>query len=139
MISVFLSACAQSNGIDITSIQIRRTQQHPFFVDHKRVLATLDKNGWTIDEIELYPDTGDGCDSYVFDLKEKYVLVDCNGRWIVIDRTTGEINDEGWKWNEELPNGRLGRFSLDVESENYKFESDLSFRKADVYRFKDPK
>lgn len=134
-----LQSCAEKGPIDINSIQILRTRQHPIFVDHERILVTVDKNGRTIDEVDLYTDTGDGCDSYLFDSGSKYVLVDCNGHWFGIDKKTGKLKNEGWKWNNRLPEIHLGKFTrLDGEL-NYLFTRGTDFDLTEVYRYKDPR
>ena len=134
-----LQSCTESGPIDINSIQIVRTNQHPIFVDHERKLVTVDKNGKTIDELDLYPDTGDGCDSYLFDSGSKFVLVDCNGHWFGIEKKTGELKSEGWKWNEKLPDIHLGKFIQSDGEVNYLFSSVTDFELTEVYRHKDPR
>jgi hypothetical protein len=95
---ILFSGCTSSGPIDVTSIQVVRFNQHPWFIDHDRKLVTVNDKGETIDELQMYPDSGAGCNSYLFDSVGRYILIDCIGRWISIEKSTGEIKNEGWKW-----------------------------------------
>lgn len=131
-------SCSNDNQIDIDSILIVKVNQHPTLIDHERKLMTINKNGLTIDELLLYPDSGDGCNSFVFDNGKSYILIDCNGQWFSINKENGQLTNEGWKWQEALPPIQLGVFTLGGNSTKYKFMIGDSSTLLDVYNYKDP-
>lgn len=85
---------------------IKRINQHPTLTDHGRLLVIMDKKGNNIDQLEIYPDSGDGCNTYLFDEASAFVVVDCNGQWVSIDKKTGKLKRLEWRWQEPLPNTR---------------------------------
>ena len=101
LLSLLLPSKKQFNH---ESIQIVRIQQHPFLTDHRRKLITVDQKGKLIDEKLLYLDTGVGCNSYLFEGNNNFILIDCNGHWFNIDKQDGIITNLGWKWQKDFPN-----------------------------------
>jgi hypothetical protein len=132
-----LDSCSCGRHIDVVSIRIISFNQHPTLVDHDRKLVTIDKNGKIIDNLKIYPDTGNGCNSYLFDTTDKYVLIDCNGQWYSIGKRTGLIRNEGWKWLEALPTVQLGAFRRIYNEVNYKLLTETKATLIDVYKYKD--
>lgn len=136
---MLLATCSNIGQIEVDSIKIKRLNQHPTLADHDRKLITVDRNKEIIDELEIYPDSGKGCQSFLFDTDSKYLLIDCNGRWFSIDKAAGTLKDEGWKWNEKLPNQPLGKFQTSNKDPNYVYTAGTNFNKDDVYKYKDPR
>jgi hypothetical protein len=138
LIFIHLDSCSNVGQIDINCIKIIKTNQHPFLRDHDRKLITVDKNQKTINESRIYSDSGDGCESYLFDSDSKYILVDCNGQWFSIDKLTGTIKNDGWKWNNKLPDNCLGKFQTTDNDSVYHYSRETNFQTNDVYKYKDP-
>lgn len=138
LIVILLDSCSNVGPVDINSIRIIKTNQHPFLQDHDRKLVTVDKNQKTIDELQIYPDSGDGCDSYLFDNHSEYILVDCNGQWFSINKMTGTLKNEGWKWNKKLPDNCLGKFQTADNDSVYRYSPGTNFQANDIYKYKDP-
>jgi hypothetical protein len=131
-------SCTPGGPIDFTSIQIVRFNQHPWFIDHDRKLVTLDNKGEIIDELKIYPDSGAGCNSYIFDAVGRYILIDCNGQWFSIEKSTGQIKNDGWKWWKPLPSHQLGVLRRQDKEVNYKLVVEKKTSMRDVYKYKDP-
>ncbi|MGC3946410.1 MAG: hypothetical protein QM762_18130 [Chryseolinea sp.] len=138
LMTILLINCTSRRPSGTSSIQVVRFSQHPMFVDHHRRLVTVDKNGGTIDELEMYPDSGSGCDSYLFDSGEEYVLVDCNGQWFRIDKATGKLEKDEWTWRKELPSAGLGVFKRQRYDVHYELVTGEKISVNEVYKFKDP-
>ena len=134
-----MTNCSNSRQVGIHSIRIEKFNQHPFLSDHDRKLITTDGNQRIIDELEIYSDSGSGCDSFLFDFGSKYIIIDCNGQWFSIDKNTGALKNEGWKWDEKLPDNPLGKFQATEDVSNYIYSPGTNFSKSDVYKYKDPK
>jgi hypothetical protein len=120
----------------LASIQILSVDKHPFLVDHRKELITLGKDGKRIDSLKLYYDSGSGCNSYLFDNKEYYTLIDCNGSKYRIDKRNGKISFEIWEWKKDLPQNYIGTFKF-VNNE-YKVTEEETISIEKVYKFKDP-
>ena len=131
-------SCSPDKQVSIDSIRVVKIDQHPTLVDHERKLVIVDEAGQTIDELKTYPDTGDGCDLFLFDTDDKFVLIDCNGHWFSVEKTTGQLTNEGWKWQETLPTNQLGVFKRGDDKTKYKFVTESGSTMGDVYKFKDP-
>jgi len=139
LIVILLDSCSNVGQIDVNSIKIIKTNQHPFQSDHDRKLITVDRNQKTIDELQIYADSGDGCESYLFDSDSKYILVDCNGQWFSIDKTTGTLKNEGWNWEQKLPEVYLGKFQTVDKDSIYLYSPGTIVQKSDIYKYKDPR
>lgn len=133
-----LDSCSNVGQVDVDSIRIEKINQHPTLVDHDRKLKTVDKNQKIIDELQIYPDSGSGCESFLFDSGSKYILIDCNGQWFSIDKVMGTLKNEGWKWNEKLPDNPLGKFQTSNKASSYIYSPGATFKENDVYKYKDP-
>ena len=138
LIVILLHSCSNVGQIDINSIKIIKTNQHPFLRDHDRKLITVDKNRKALDELQIYADSGNGCESYLFDSDFEYILVDCNGQWFSIDKITGTLKNEGWRWNSKLPDIYLGKFQATDNDSVYFFLRGTNLQPNDVYKYKDP-
>ena len=135
---ILLDSCSTTGQVNVNSIKIVKINQHPTFADHDRKLITTDKDEKTIDELRIYPDTGKGCESFLFDSDLVYILIDCNGQWYSIDKKTGTLKKEEWKWNEKLPDRPLGKFQTLSSESNYIYSTETNFNESDVYKYKDP-
>jgi hypothetical protein len=133
---MLVSCSAQQ--LDVSSIQIVKVNQHPILIDHDRKLLTLDESSQTIAEIKLYPDTGSGCDAYLFEVDDNYILIDCNGQWISVNKQSGHLKNEGWKWQELPPTNQVGVFKRSDTEKHYKFSTAENIDVNDVYKYKDP-
>ncbi len=129
---IIILGCSSPEG-DL-SILIEKRNQHPFLIDHDRVLVAMAENQ-RIDEISIYPDGGAGCSLYYFELKNEIIAIDCNGMWYLI--TKKRIKKIGWKWDEPLPKAR-GQRIVRNEQNKYVTEQIDNISFSEVYRFKDP-
>ncbi|POY34988.1 hypothetical protein C3K47_17165 [Solitalea longa] len=73
LIHVLLTSCSEVEQIDVNSIRIVKVNQHPFLADHERKLMTVDKKSKTMEVLTIYPDTGEGCEAYLFESGSKYI------------------------------------------------------------------
>lgn len=135
---ILLDSCSNVGQVDVDSIRIVKLNQHPALIDHDRKLITVDKNKRVIDELAIYPDAGSGCESFLFNSGSKYILIDCNGQWFSIEKSTGTLKNEGWKWNEQLPDHPLGKFHTSNIAPNYIYTPETNFKMNEVYKYKDP-
>lgn len=134
---LFSISCSTKNAIETKSIQIERIEQHPFLVDHCKQLNIYNRDGILIDKVKIYCDSGVGCNSYLFDTYKTYTIIDCNGSWYSIDKRTGKIAMDGWKWEDEIPAKYVGTFVRDqTNGPNKLIEQEIT--KKDIYQFKDP-
>jgi len=133
-----LTFCSVSAQVDQNSIVVNKIKQHPFLVDHCKKLTVFDELNNILDEIEMYCDPGEGCNSYLFDTKKTFTVIDCNGQWYLINKKTGKISTEEWEWEKALPTIYLGTFVREKGAERYSIviEPRISIRK--IYKFKDP-
>lgn len=120
------------------NIAIKKIEQHPFLSDHKKQLVVIDNTGKEIDDLKMYVDSGEGCDSNLFETDVSFVLIDCNGQWFSIGKKTGRINKEPWEWKKPLPGVYVGTFVSKRGKDFYEINriSDISLES--VYKFKDP-
>lgn len=137
LLAFLLHSCFSVEQLEVAAIRIEKIDQHPTFPDHNRKLVTVDKSHRVIDALVLYPDSGNAWESFLFDSISRYSLIDCNGQWFSIDKATGRLKNEGWKWNEKLPDTRLGRFSMPHEGSSYVYSSETDFNEDSVYKYKD--
>lgn len=135
---VLLNNCEEPERIMVSAVKIIKVNQHSFLSDHERKLITVNKANQIIDELLIYPDTGAGCDAYLFDAEDAYILVDCNGQWIRIDKSGGKLKMDGWNWGKKLPDNYLGLFHTVRKDSIYKYTSQTRVQEKEVYRFKDP-
>ena len=134
-----LTSCSNSAPVDANSIVVVKTNQHPFLVDHNRELRTVDKEGNTIDDAELYTDSGEGCNSYLFDTDQTYTVIDCNGHWYLINKKTGKIDNNTWQWQKELPASYIGTFKRAAGQIEYSLTKENNITLEQVYQVKDPR
>lgn len=136
---VFLINCFPQEKIDENAIKIIRVGQHPFLTDHCKQLIIEDKSGKILAKEELYCDPGNGCNSYLFNTGTSFTLIDCNGQWFVIDKSSGQIKNNGWNWHKELPKKVVGVYSKKYGEIEYEFKVIDILTRDQVYKFKDPK
>lgn len=131
---MLICICGCNNRERELSISIEKINQHPFLVDHGRLLV-VKAGDQVVDSLEIYPDGGDGSDLHYFVMENQIIAIDCNGIWYQI--TQQGIKVIGWKWDEELPEGTIYRITL---NENGKCESQLleNVSLSRVYISKDP-
>ncbi len=130
----FLILLGCSTSEEQLSVSIEKRNQHPFLVDHDRVLVAI-ADDHKIDELPVYSDSGAGCALYYVELKDEIIAIDCNGMWYRI--TKKGIKKIGWKWYEPLPKGKVQRI-IRNERDVYVTEQLNNISLSDVYRFKDP-
>lgn len=132
--NIKVSSClSKLDSIDKNSILIKIINQHPFLIDHGRALL-IKKDDIIIDKVELYGDPGEGCNAYLSENDSSFVLVDCNGEWYSILKSTGKIKDLGWKWKAKLPERFIGVFKHPDSGGNYYLSDSFDV----IYKFKDP-
>lgn len=129
------SAC-QAQSISKHDIKILKINQHPFLVDHGRMISVVGNEGTTLDSLVIYSDAGSGCQAFLFENSTSFTICDCNGSRFQIDKVSGLISREGWYWDEEIPDGYMGTFifSSGTEYRLVKQEIDMSR----FYNYKDP-
>jgi len=133
-LSIIIFYCCTQNKPHDLKINIKVKDQHSYLNDHKRILFVED-HGNTIDSIELYSDTGDGCNSALLDYDSCFILVDCNGSYYSINKTSGKIKLIDWKWKQDYKNNFIGIYYYVAPNPIYYFKSDWE----DVYKYKDPR
>lgn len=132
-------SCTKRVVSDESCVKVMHVQQHPFLIDHNRVLVTLNFEGDTIDSVNLYPDTGNGCETHVFSVENQLIATDCNGFWYTIDKSDMKIKNDGWKWEFELPKNYIGTLIYDKYTNDYTLEKKTSgIGMKDVYLYKVP-
>ncbi len=132
--TIQISCCLDKIGsIDKNSILIKKINQHAFLEDHGRALI-IKAGDIYIDKVELYGDPGEGCNAYLSENNSSFVLIDCNGEWYSISKSTGKIKDLGWKWKEKFPESYVGVFRQASCGANYSLSDSFDV----IYKFKDP-
>ncbi|MBK7037200.1 MAG: hypothetical protein KBF42_03850 [Chitinophagales bacterium] len=131
----FLISCSTQSQINSNSIRI---DQHPFLVDHCKQLSVYDTGGKQINNVKMYCDPGEGCNSYLFETKENFIIIDCNGQWFSVNKMNGVITKETWQWERPIPDNYLGTFVRGSRGEIYSLIKEDSFTIIDIYKFKDP-
>jgi len=132
---MLLLSCENKN-INKDSIKLIVSGKHQFLKDHNKQLITVDKTGKKIDDVNLYADSGDGCNSYLFENNSNFVVIDCNGSWFTIEKESGKINSEKWEWKKKLPKKYIGTYKFD--SNEYRLIKENSIQIDNIYKFKDP-
>lgn len=121
-------------GADGLTLKIEKHNQHPFLVDHSRMLvAHLD--GKRIGAVEIYPDPGAGVPLHYVATPEEITAVDGNGVWYRI--TEIGIEKIGWEWMKPLPNGTIYRIARNSK-EDYEITEAGPVALGDIYVYKDP-
>lgn len=138
VVLLFNNSCSSLNSFITTkdNIKVVKYQQHPFLIDHLKKLVVI-KNKKVLFEIETYPDPGSGCQSYLFEESDHFILIECNGMRYKIEKKGGKIVKDKWTWMEPLPVNYIGTFVRSTGDEYkllYKAPKDLK----EVYIFKDP-
>ena len=135
LIAVLFFSCVKEK-LELKSIKIVGINNHTFLIDHNRKLIISDRNKKELDTAKLYSDSGEGCNSYLFESGSNFILVDCNGSWFEIDKENGKINLEAWKWKKSLPQNYIGTFIY--ENGKYKMTKEKSLSIEKIYKYKDP-
>ena len=125
--------------LDYDFIKVVKVSKHPFLTDHCKRLQTIDDEGNVFDEENLYCDPGSGCNSYIFEASQEYIVIDCNGQWYSINKVTRKIEDIGWKWQNDLPENNIGFYKSVKGAVEYKLVLTNELKKENVYKYKDPK
>lgn len=148
-ISVLLLFCLGSIGlfkknstpsefsISEDNIKVVRTDQHPFLVDHSKLII-VEVDSRRIDEMKGYSDFGSGCNSHLFEEEKTYALIDCNGTKFSISKAEGKIETIGWSWMNELPETYIGIYERQRGKVEYSLSEAPYPDLKDVYVFKDP-
>lgn len=138
-LTILSIGCTKNAAGDESCIKVMLIQQHPFLIDHDRILVTLNFDGDTIDRINLYPDTGIGCETHVFSHDNQLIAIDCNGFWYSIDKYDMKIRNEGWKWEYKLPKNYIGTMTFNKITNDYTLVKKASgIGSQDVYKHKNP-
>jgi hypothetical protein len=137
IVSLFLFGCNSSEEITVDTIEIQRIGQHPFLVDHSKKLVIKNNSGEIIDKVKLYSDPGSGCNSYLYENDEIFILIECNGQWYSIEKKNGEIKNLGWNWLKETPENLIGTFIRSSELSTYELIKGKTL--PGLYKYKDPK
>jgi len=118
-------------------VNVERKNQHPFLVDHNRILV-ISKRGKMLDKFTLYPDPGARVPLHVFEDQKGLIFIDCNGYWLSINKETEKINKMGWFWMKPVPDKYLGTFRLRKEDKEHSFKKEANTTEKQVYLYKDP-
>jgi len=135
IIALLFFGCAKEK-LEWKSVKIVSADNHPFLIDHNRKLIISNRDKKELDSAKLYSDPGEGCNSYLFEKKSNFILVDCNGSWFDIDKKNGKINPEVWKWKKSLPKNYIGTFIY--KDGKYEMIKEKSLSIENVYKYKDP-
>jgi hypothetical protein len=112
--------------------------QHPFLEDHERQLVIVPPKGDPV-RVALYPEPGGnmtGTNLYK-DNHGRFVAIDCNGIWLTIDPSSGQVISCEWRWEEPTPTCYLGAFEHDRRV-IYRFVPANERPEQPIYGFKDP-
>ena len=112
--------------------------QHPFLEDHERQLVIVPPQGHLV-RVDLYAEPGGNvtCSNLYKDDQGRFVVIDCNGIWLSIDPTSGEVISCEWRWEEPTPKRYLGTFAWGPEVV-YRFVPADQGPEPLIYGFKDP-
>ena len=120
-----------------SDLHVRATNEHPMLVDHDRNLQ-VKNSGELIDSQALYPDTGIGCSAFLYEKRNEFIVIDCNGVSYSISREVGTIEPMGWKWEQEPPPEFVGEY-VRLEAGEYVLKHrDDPPDIEEIYRYKDP-
>jgi hypothetical protein len=131
------SGAPDQNNVDIN---ILATNPHPYLIDHNRV-CVIKKEGQEVNRFDLYLDAGSGLSiSNLYDVPGtgQFVLIDHNGSWYFIDKTTGELVRQEWHWQKDTPEQFLGTFAYDQETRSYPLIDKEDRPESNIYLVKDP-
>lgn len=136
-IALLLVNCAGNYSIDETCVKVVGTEQNPYMEGSCRQLIIIDKKQIIITQTDLFCDGDWGCKSYLFDTDGTYTLIDCNGKWLGIDKRTGEITDLGKHWGQKLPANYVGTFIKHLGAAEYTLIKETPVGVKQVYQYKD--
>lgn len=133
-----LNACSTTQPFITTkeNIKVVKHQQHPFLIDHSKKIVVI-KNKKILFELETYADPGSGCRSYLFEERDYFVIIECNGMRYHIEKKDGKITKDKWTWMEPLPLHYIGTFVRSTDEE-YQLIDKAPKELEEVYIFKDP-
>jgi hypothetical protein len=140
----FIVLCASCNPTALKikimpeNIKVRKIDKHPFLSDHRKRIVVMDNAGTEISSMKMYIDTGEGCDSNLFEIDTAFVLIDCNGQWFYINKKTGRISKETWEWRKPLPGEYVGTFISKPGNDFYEINKRGNISIDSVYKYKDP-
>ncbi|MFK7790642.1 MAG: hypothetical protein AB8C95_14255 [Phycisphaeraceae bacterium] len=139
-LTVLIGCGDGSSNQPVIVIEIIATNPHPFLIDHDRVcIITVD--GQETHRFDLYPDIGTGSTiSNLYDLPEAehLVLIDTNGTWYFINKSSGSLDRQEWHWQKKTPDHFLGTFAYSQEQRAYLLVDSADRVEGNIYLFKDP-
>lgn len=118
-------------------IKVEKRNEHPFLVDHGRVAKSYDKAGMLKDSITISSHTGSASSINLFEMDTALILIDVNGMWYFVSKSSGKFIDGFWGWNKDLPKHYMGTYTYDKGLSAYRFEKQV-VSKESVYQQKDP-
>ncbi len=101
----FLISCKEnvSRKLTASDIRIELEKNNPFLSEFKRTLeVNVDGDS---EQAELKFDSGSGCNSYLFEEENRFIITDCDGTWYTIDKSTHKISPLGRYWRK-LPKAK---------------------------------
>ncbi len=100
-----------SSHVVSNQIKVQAYNHHPFLIDHDRRLVIISEDGHVIDSQLLFPETGEGCSSALFQNGNDFRFVDCDGDVYQIDSKKGTIEGVDWDWKVAQPDkGYIGSY-----------------------------
>lgn len=138
---IICSLLAQCSSIEIDTswMVINSVDQPP--TDHDRCKFLKIVNPATnevLDQETLYCDYDHGCTTFLYDVDNYYILIDCNGQWFRIVKASGAIEKEQWSWQKPLPTNYLGTFVISPNDSMYTLRKGVPPTIETVYQYKDP-
>ena len=125
--------------ITITADHLRivKTNQHPFLVDHQKMLQVVNDQQ-IVAETQGYIDAGMGCNTHLFEAEDHFILIECNGTVFHVYKKGRHIVRKGWTWRQKLPPNYVGVFERQRGQEAYLLTQRPRPTLEAVYVFKDP-
>lgn len=130
---LLIAACVGGKNDQITasSIKVIPLNQQAYVNEHCRKVLVQNKKGHIVDEENLFCDPAASCNSFLFDTDDSFTLIDCNGQWYTISKSTGDLEKIGIQWQKELPGGYIGTYKAEAGAKSYSLivEDDVTAEK----------
>ncbi|AZB00015.1 hypothetical protein EG359_10435 [Chryseobacterium joostei] len=141
LFSLTLISCSEKkqNVYKVTlvnfNIGIVLKKNHLYLKEYKRYLTIFSKKNEELESIKLMEDNGTGANSYLYQDKNNYIIIDCDGSWYSIDKKKGNISLIGNFWLKEPPKNYLGTFMLTSDSNKINFVKQEEVKLSDIYKY----
>lgn len=135
---LFISCKNNEERIKLEAISILVENQHPFLMDHSRILFVKNSKSKEIDREELHIDVDGNTPAYLFEDNNNYILIDADGRWYYIDKATGKVkkDDEYDPFvRKKLPKNYIGTFIFNQKKNEYDLKMRKAINESIMYKF----